>query len=475
MTQKGFIDGIWDFFASIKFAIVVFAIISIASIFGTVIEQNVDAEKNIRLLTKIFGAEFAPDVYRFIHAVGLDSMYKSWWFISLLFLFATNLIVCSIERLPSIIKIVKEPIKPINEDVITSLPIKVSKSTNKNITDSLDYLKGILNKSGFKIEEHKNANDIQLVAEKGRLSRLGVYVTHLSIIILFLGVLIGIFKGFNGYVNILEGTSTSVVYLHNGKELPLNFEVRCDDFEVSFYQGTDTPKSYRSRITILEEGKEVLNQVVEVNSPLRYKGISFYQSSYGFSPTPSSVFRFNVRTNQNKDKKIEALFNETFSLPDSNIKVKISDFAPALGLDESGRLFNYTDSMNNPGVLLEFYDGSRIVDKQWILSRYPQTWATEYGIIEFVDLWGSQYTGLQVRKDPGVWLVYIACFIMTIGLFMSFGVNHQRIWILLSEKRDKTEITVGATSNKYRASLEGKIMSMISAIDIKETKKHKKE
>ncbi|MCX8028330.1 MAG: cytochrome c biogenesis protein ResB [Thermodesulfovibrionales bacterium] len=468
MTKKGLIDRIWDFFASIKLAIVVFSVICVLSIFGTVIEQNVDAEKNIKLLTRLFGSDFAPDIYRLIHAVGLDSMYKSWWFISLLFLFATNLIVCSIERLPSIIKIVKEPIKPVGEDVIQSMPIKISRTVDKKVADCTDLLSNALKKSGFNPQEYKNSDSIQLIAEKGRYGRLGVYITHISIIVLFLGVLIGTFKGFNGYLNLLEGTSSSVVYLPNGKEIPLDFEIRCDDFEVTFYQGTDTPKSYKSLITILENGKEVLKKEIGVNSPLKYKGITFYQSSYGFSPTVNSVFRLNVKTEKDKVVMIEALFNERFNLPNSNITVKISDFAPALGMDESGRLFNYADSMNNPAVMLEFFEGNRLIDRQWILKRYPQTWQTKFATIEFVDLWGSQYTGLQVRKDPGVWLVYLACLLMTIGLFMSFFLNHQKVWVLIRQKGNKSEVIVGANSNKYKASLENKMINILAFTDLRD-------
>ena len=46
-------------------------------------------------------------------------------------------------------------------------------------------------------------------------------------------------------------------------------------------QMTLMPKDYFSDLTILEEGKEVLNATIEVNHPLHYKGYHFYQDSYG--------------------------------------------------------------------------------------------------------------------------------------------------------------------------------------------------
>ena len=48
--NKTVIDKIWDMFASVKLAVVIFSLIGLTSIVGTVIEQQVEPEKNIKLL-----------------------------------------------------------------------------------------------------------------------------------------------------------------------------------------------------------------------------------------------------------------------------------------------------------------------------------------------------------------------------------------------------------------------------------------
>lgn len=40
-------------------------------------------------------------------------------------------------------------------------------------------------------------------------------------------------------------------------------------------------KDYKSNLTIIEDAKEILTKTIEVNHPLSYKGMSFYQASYG--------------------------------------------------------------------------------------------------------------------------------------------------------------------------------------------------
>ena len=44
------------------------------------------------------------------------------------------------------------------------------------------------------------------------------------------------------------------------------------------------PKEYLSDLVVPENGREVLKKTIQVNDPLKFKGISFYQSSYGFIP-----------------------------------------------------------------------------------------------------------------------------------------------------------------------------------------------
>jgi len=62
--EKTLIDRVWDFLASIKLAVVVFAVLALTSIIGTIIEQNAEPEKNIKLLTKLFGASAAPTLFK---------------------------------------------------------------------------------------------------------------------------------------------------------------------------------------------------------------------------------------------------------------------------------------------------------------------------------------------------------------------------------------------------------------------------
>ncbi len=458
-NKVSIIDYIWNLLSSVTFAVIIFALISITSIIGTIIEQQAEPQKNIAVLAKLFGTSTAPTVYRVLDFLGFTDMYRSWWFIALLFIFTANLIVCSFERLPKILSLIKEnPTYP-DDAQLKTIPLKIDFATKKDISKLKEQIISTLKRAGYRI--HQNTVEdgtTQIFAEKNKYSRLGVYITHLSILLILLGAMIGIHFGFNGYLNLLEGTQSSVVYLRNEKEIPLGFEIRCDDFDVTFYENTDTPKAFTSVLTIIENGKEVLKKTIAVNEPLRYKGITFYQSSYGFTPSMESLFKLRITSKKTgKVEEISLKFGESFMIPDTNIKGVISDFSPALAIDRRGRLFTYAETMNNPAVFIEFFEDKKPIYNQWILRRYPETWIIPHGIIEFQDLWKSQYTGLQVRKDPGVWLVYLGCILMTVGLYIAFFKSHSRIWLkLLREKDGLIRVSIYGTTNKYKTTFEQK-------------------
>ena len=455
--NSSIVDRIWTLFSSIKLAVVVFSIISATSIVGTVIEQQAEPERNIKLLAKFFGPDFAPAAFRILDTLGFTDMFRSWWFIALLFIFTANLVICSIERLPKIWKVVKEPVKPLTPERLNALSIKREIILKEKVDKASDHAGAVLKKYGFRNAVRKEDKGVQLYAEKGRYSRLGVYVTLLSILLILAGAVIGMLFGFNASLNLPEGISSGIAYKNSGMKIPLGFEIRCDNFNVSFYDNSDTPKSYKSRLTILENGSEVIKKVIDVNNPLHYKGITFYQASYGYSPRADSIFQFAVTSNNGTKENVNVKFGESFTIPGTSVTGKVLDFSPAIALDESGKLYTYEEMMLNPAAFVEFSENGTMKYRQWILVRSPQTWKVADGMIEFKHLWGAQYTGLQVRKDPGVWVVYLGCLIMAMGLYTSFFMGHCRVWIWVRAEEGGSKVVIAGSVNKNKISFEQKI------------------
>ncbi len=505
--KKSVTDRIWGSFASVKFAIVIFSLIALTSVIGTILEQRAEPARNIMILSKIFGESLAPTVYKVFDSLGFMDMYHSWWFMGLLIIFSANLIICSLDRLPRILKLAKEPIQPITAERLETIGIRREVSIKGKPEKVKDVVTGAIKAIGFNYAEAREERGYQFYSQKGSYTRLGVYITHLSIILILLGALIGISFGFKGFVNIPEGRSYPFAFfdsvplspmeeqereriLHaleaSGGNIsnaisflgikegelreklqrygirPLSFSVRCDDFEVEFYENSQMPKEYMSWLTVIENGKEVMRKAIEVNDPLTYKGITFYQANYGMIPRAPGLIVLKV-TSKSGESEIKRLNpNETFTIPGTKTEGTVRDFSPALSFDQQGKAFTFSEMMNNPAVFIDFREEGKEKYAGWILKRYPETWKTPEGhTVQFIDFWGIQYTGLQVRKDPGVWLVYLGSFIMTIGLFTAFFMSHRKLWVRIVEDKGNTRVSIGALANKNRTGFERKIDKMV--------------
>jgi len=462
--KKDIFESSWKFLASVKLAVFILIALASLSIVGTIVEQGADPSKNLSLLGKLFGETAAPTVYNVFAKLGFMDMYGSWWYVGLLVLFSINLIVCSIDRFPKTWRIINKPLKPLAENVIKTLPVKKELVFQTNINTAKDEFANALRSSRYKIIEANEEGSTQLYSQKGKYARLAVYVVHLSIIIIFLGALIGIKYGFKGYLNIPEGRAYNTAYKSPTEPIPLDFTVKCNWYETSFYEGGDTPKEFQSELVILENGKEVMKKVIEVNDPLKYKGITFYQSNYGYMKDAQGYFSLTVKPSNGKESALWLRLGDSFEIPGTKIKGTIIDFSPALGRDQyTGEIITYSETMVNPAVAIEFSEPGKDKYKGWILKRYPETGILSGGnVISLDDYWGVEYTGLQVAKDPGVWLIYLASIIMTLGLYICFFISHKKIWVHIANDKKSVRVTVGGSVNRNKLAFEKEIERLLA-------------
>ncbi len=506
-------DQIWNFFTSVQLAVITLIILAATSIIGTIVEQRAESATNIALLAKFFGDSTAPTVYNIFVKFGFMDMYRSWWFVGLLILFGINLIICSIDRFPKTLRLVNSPLRPLKGNAIRNLPVKKELRVKAGIRNVKDEVLNSLTESSFRVLEASEENSFQLYSQKGRYTRFGVYIIHASIIIILVGAIIGARFGFGGFLNLREGKTASFAMLSSGplteteefergrildviemsrgdmavvsnvlgidgntlnakmKRLgikPLGFTIKCNWYETLYYSGTDTPQEFQSEIVIIDGGREVMKKVIEVNHPITYKGITFYQASYGMFPGAEGKLVIEVTPKGGNTKELRLDFGDSFEIEGTGIKGTVVDFSPALTRDRmSGALTTYSESMVNPAIAIEFNMPDNEKFTGWILKRYPETGILSDGSeVKFLDYWGIEYTGLQVSKDPGVWLIYFASITMTIGLFACFFMSHRKIWISIapdaSGAKNSVIISAGGTASKNRLSLEKDLESILS-------------
>jgi len=496
--KKDIFELIWKFLASVKLAIYTLIIIALSSIVGTIVEQAAEPSKNIALLAKFFGDNAAPTVYNIFAKMGFMDMYSSWWFVSFLAIFSINLIVCSIDRFPKTWRSIRKPQRPLPENSIKSLAIKKNLKFKTSLNVAKDEFQNLLKSSRYKVSEASEEGSVQLYTQKNRYAKLTVYVVHLSIILIFIGAVIGSKFGFKGYVNIVEGRSTKVAYKSPGEPIPLGFAVKCVWYKTEYYGATSTPREFMSELVILDKGREVKRKVIEVNDPLKYKGITFFQSSYGvlqnvmedyviedtgsrrqttlqpkFTKYPNQIgnFLIKIKPANGQENTLSLRRGDTFKIPGTEIKGTIVGFSPTLDRDRMtnalGTSEYYKDQMMNPAVAIEVESPGKEPFVGWYLREDP-TWIVPEGghELEFVAFRGIMYTGLSVAKDPGVWFIYVASILMGVSLYLCFFISNKKLWVHIAHEspgnKGPVRITVGGSTNRNKINFEKEIDKLLS-------------
>ena len=76
-----------------------------------------------------------------------------------------------------------------------------------------------------------------------------------------------------------EGERIFTIDMHK-RYWPMPFTVRLDEFTAKFHPGTMMASKFVSKITRTENGAEV-PVTIQMNEPMRYEGLTFFQASYG--------------------------------------------------------------------------------------------------------------------------------------------------------------------------------------------------
>ena len=434
MHAKPFAAAVWNFLISVKLAIWIIIVLAVTSILGTVVEQNQPPEK--------YHQVYEDWAYSLMDRINLFDMYHSWWFLLLLCLFTLNLSCCTIDRLPRVIRTVRKPKLTLDDATEKSLSLTERWKRKGDVPRWADNYKAALARvfAAPKVTEADGV--VHLYAEKGVSSRFGAYATHAGIVIVFIGAIIGNVFGFKSYVNIPDGKEASHLDARGGKEhIDLPFSVRNNRFWLETYP-SGQPKKYASDLSVMENGREVLRKTITVNDPLVYKGVWFYQSSYGQEGGASA----QVAVSRQDGTSLGSISLRP------NEPVPIDGYGVVRGV-------NYEQNFqgNGPALQVVIEKPGQPASDLWILQGRPDLdrRRNDSLVFSFGGLTAKMYTGLQVAKDPGVNVVWLGCLLLTAGMMISFFLSHRRIWIRLAEgSHGKVEVTAAGSANRNRPAFE---------------------
>ena len=294
------------FFSSMRFAVALLSLLGIASVIGTVLQQN--------QLQTDYLVKFGPFWTRIFDFLGLYDVYASAWFVVIMMFLVVSTSLCLIRNVPPFWREMKSFREKVKEKSLAAM--RHSSLLDVNIAP--EVAKRYLEVQGFQGKTiNREDGSVLIAAKKGTMNKWGYIFAHIALIVICLGGLIdsnlllklGMLTGrivpdnqavyakdfkpesilgtanlsFRGNVSISEGQSADVVFLNadNGmlvQDLP--FEVKLKKFHIDFYN-TGMPRDFASDIEVTDKatGKK-LERTIRVNHPLTLHGITIYQASF---------------------------------------------------------------------------------------------------------------------------------------------------------------------------------------------------
>jgi cytochrome c biogenesis protein len=423
---------LWKFIyllGNLKLAIILLLFIALMSSLGTIIEQEKTIsfyETNYPITNPVLGF-ISSD---FILCFGLDHVYTTSWFLILLFLFGGSLISCTLSRQIPSLKLAR-----------LWKFFKRENNTNKmGIAFSLSN--GSLTQFSYLLRQ-RQYNVIQqgpyIYAYKGLVGKIGPILVHLSIICILVGSILGSLTGFMLQELVPK---KELFHLQNVissgplSYIPQNFEGYIHDFNIA-YNDQGMVDQFYSEIDILDNDLQIQKRkTIFVNEPLRYSGVTFYQTDWSIV---SLEFTLNKRESVEIPlREISGESNSRFWI--GSLEYGTNNKVLVVLQDLTGRYLLY-DSEKKLLAQSEighkiFFNGNKLRLNKILPS-----------------------TGLQIKSDPGIPLVYIGFFFLIFSVLLSYT-SYFQIWVV----KKQNKVYVYGDTNRAIYFFEKSILEIINNI-----------
>nr|YP_009399640.1 cytochrome c biogenesis protein ccs1 [Digenea simplex]ARW69459.1 cytochrome c biogenesis protein ccs1 [Digenea simplex] len=397
---RNFLWTVAKSFANLSLAIIILFVIILFSVIGSVIEQNQDISY-YQVNYPMISSKLIDINWKIITNLGIDHIFQTWWFITVLLLFIFSLASCSfVTQLPSLRnarrwKFVSKPITIRNQ---------FSFQNNDFIQDNCltNLIYSLLDANFFVFYQ-----GYSVYSYKGLYGRVAPIFVHLSIITILIGSMLSSLFSFVAQELVPNGEIfhiKNIIYSGFFSRLPLDLFTKVENFSIK-YNFDDSIQQFFSEISFFSSNRIGLSkESLAVNYPIKFHGITIYQTDWELN-----ALRLNFGLETELQKKIlkMSIGNKNFWL--SNLYITNDKQLFFL-------IFNLQDSIlicNSNGLVI----GKVPVGQVFYIDNIP---------FMIKDIITS--TGLQLKMDLGVRLVYLGFFVLMLSSILSY-LSYSQVWI----------------------------------------------
>jgi cytochrome c biogenesis protein len=425
-----------EFFASIKLAMFLFLVLAMTATIGTVIQQGERPETYVK--------EYGEEAYRWFLRLGFTDVYHTWWFTSLLGLLCVNSLTCFYKRFPAVWRSARQDKLNVTLAFVKGMNQRAELSVGAPKEAVAEHMVQMFAEKGYRVLAKNDPGEVTVYATKGIMGRIGAHMAHLSATVIVVGGLIGSYYGFQEFGVCLEGQT---YHIPRG-----NFDLRVDKFWIDYYDN-GAVKSYNSTLTVLDQGASETTKTITVNDPLVYKGIWFYQSSYGDAWDRIEIARLNIKEKATDKvvKTIDLEWQKETTVQDLDLKVSMTDFVADFAFNSTEKkVFSKTVEHANPAIRLAINERNSVQATPWIFYQYPDLFEIRGSKYQFelVGYKPKKFTGLQIAKNPGINIVWTGSTMIVVGITLSSFIYHRRLWAKIVPDGAGVTVHLGGTTHK---------------------------
>ncbi len=298
-----------ELLSSMRFAISLLVILAIASVIGTVLNQELPYPNYVN--------QFGPFWAELFHGLGLYSVYSTIWFITILAFLVISLSLCVWRNGPKRIADIRSWKERVRAESLRAFRHHAQWQVTGQRAALNEKLSTFIAQQGYRYIRKDTADTTLIAAKRGALNKAGYLFSHIAIIVICLGGLLDshipirlqmwLFDKkplstnatisqipsehrlstanptFRGYAWVPEGqtVATGILNEKDGSLIQdLPFTIQLNKFIVEYYS-SGMPKRFASHIVVTDHSTgERIPALIEVNKPFIYRGIAIYQSSF---------------------------------------------------------------------------------------------------------------------------------------------------------------------------------------------------
>ena len=354
-------SSLFDLLGSMRFAISLLVIICVASVIGTVVPQNMPPNTYID--------QFGPFWFEVFSKFSVWSIYNSSWFILIMAFLVISTSICLTRNTPKMIRDMRSFRENVRGSSLRAFHHRVELDSPRDLTASNEAVLGWFKHNGYAVKVREEPEGMLIAAKKGSSNRLGYIFAHASIVIICVGGLldselpvraqIWLFgktpivenmlivdvppegrlsasnPSFKANLLIPEGGTRDNAVVNVGDAAlvqPLPFEIKLNKFIIDYYDN-GTPSRFASEVDVTDpDTGKTFSQTIEVNKPLRFKGVTVYQSSFDDGGSKIDLLAYPLTGRQPGPFELDKRVGESVVLPVGNtgreVRLEITGLRP---------------------------------------------------------------------------------------------------------------------------------------------------